>query len=341
MKPRVGLLLGDPCGIGPELIAKLLAQEDLHERAEILVMGDPPILQMGERIGGVSVPVQVVSDLKEADFTQGKPVVFALQTIDPTEVKMGEALAAAGRSVMEAFKLALQMAKSGGIDGICYGPLNKHAMHLAGCPYPGELQFFAHELGHKGPVCEMNVLGRLWTSRVTSHIPLSRVSKLVTINGVLQAVLLAHRTLLSAGYDTPRIAVAALNPHGGESGDCGTEEIEIIGPAVARAQAQGVAAEGPFPADTIFLKARDGLYDAVVTMYHDQGQIAMKLMGFDRGVSVQGGLEIPIATPSHGTAFDIAGQGRADVSATRQAFLLLCDMARTKAAAGTARAGKA
>jgi len=322
MRPRIGLLLGDPCGIGPELIVKLLADKETAEQAEILLLGDLPVLRMGEEAAGLSVELKIVEDLSQVEFKDQRPVFLKLSTIDPQEIEYGRAKAAAGRSAIEIFELALPLAREGTVGGLCYGPLNKHAMHLAGLPFPGELQFFAHELGHQGPACELNFLEGLWTTRVTSHVPLKDVPGLITKEKVGQAIALAQQTLTQAGYDRPRIAVAALNPHGGESGDCGREEIEVISPAVERARAEGAAVEGPFPADTIFLRARDGGFDAVVTMYHDQGQVAMKLMGFDRGVSVQGGLAVPLTTPSHGTAFDIAGQGRADPGATRQAFLL-------------------
>jgi 4-hydroxythreonine-4-phosphate dehydrogenase len=142
---------------------------------------------------------------------------------------------------------------------------------------------------------------------------------------------------VQSGVTTPRIAVCGLNPHNGDNGAFGREEIDIIAPGIALAAQRGMPADGPYPADTIFLKVRKGLYDAVVTMYHDQGQIALKLMGFDRGVTVQGGLPVPITTPAHGTAFDIEGEGRADVGAMKEAFLLACRMGRTRAAAQRSR----
>jgi 4-hydroxythreonine-4-phosphate dehydrogenase len=199
-------------------------------------------------------------------------------------------------------------------------------MHLGGSPFPDELHFMADRLRWAGHVCEINVLDALWTSRVTSHIGLSRVSGLITKDGVCRAIVLIHGVLRLAGVTEPRIAVAALNPHGGEGGLFGREEIDAIAPGIELARAEGIQATGPYPADTIFLRARGGACDAIVSMYHDQGQIAMKLMGFERGVTVQGGLPISITTPAHGTAFDIAGKGVANPEAMRQAFLLACRM---------------
>jgi 4-hydroxythreonine-4-phosphate dehydrogenase len=184
----------------------------------------------------------------------------------------------------------------------------------------------ADRLQWKGHISEINVLDDLWTSRVTSHVGLRQVSALITKEAVYDAIVLIVGALRLAGVAEPRLLVAALNPHGGEGGLFGNEEIEAIAPAIEQARMEGIQASGPFPADTIFLRARKGGCDAVVSMYHDQGQIAMKLMGFERGVTVQGGLPLPITTPAHGTAFDIAGQGKANPQGLYQAFRLACRM---------------
>ncbi|MGH9356090.1 MAG: 4-hydroxythreonine-4-phosphate dehydrogenase PdxA, partial [Terriglobia bacterium] len=205
-------------------------------------------------------------------------------------------------------------------------PLNKSSLHMAGMTSADELHWFAGQLGYRGPVCEFNVMDGFWTSRVTSHVPLRDVPGLITPARVIEAIDLIDGMLRRSGIEEPRIAVCGLNPHCGDEGNFGREEIDVIGPAVAQARASGIQVSGPFPADTIFLKVQgsERAYDAIVTMYHDQGQIAMKLMGFSRGVTVLGGLPIPIVTPAHGTAFDIATKGVANVGATRQAFELAC-----------------
>ena len=167
-------------------------------------------------------------------------------------------------------------------------------------------------------------------------MPLRAVADLITEGAVLQATRLAHQTLRAAGKPHPRIAVAGLNPHAGDGGIFGREEIEVIAPAVERAKTEQIAASGPYPADTVFVCAKEGRFDAVVTMYHDQGQIAMKLMGFERGITILAGLPVPITTPAHGSAFDIAGQGVARVDAFRQAYLTACRMARGGARDATA-----
>jgi len=193
-----------------------------------------------------------------------------------------------------------------------------------------ELHHFAEYLRVNNYFCEFNTLGDLWTARISSHIPLKDVASHVSVERITDAAELMYRSLLANGVKAPKVAIAGFNPHNGDGGTCGREEIDVIIPAVQGLQARiwptSDPFHGPFPADTIFLKARAGEYQAVVTMYHDQGQIAIKLLGFERGVTVQGGLPIPITTPAHGTAYDIAGQGCANVEATWQAFLIAARM---------------
>jgi 4-hydroxythreonine-4-phosphate dehydrogenase len=177
---------------------------------------------------------------------------------------------------------------------------------------------------------EFNVLDGLWNARVTSHVPLSAVPALITHEAVLNGLRLTDGSLKGSGLASPRIAVAALNPHAGDGGNFGHEDDDVIAPAVAAAKAEGIGADGPFPSDTVFVRATRGDFDAVLTMYHDQGQIAMKLIGFDRGVTLLGGFPFPITTPAHGSAYDIAGKGVANLGASRAAILLAAKMARAK-----------
>ena len=193
-----------------------------------------------------------------------------------------------------------------------------------------DLHVLIDQLEHSGPFGLLNTLGNLWTSRATSHVSHRQVSDLLTAEAIIQATQLLDTALRASGNPSPRIAVAGLNPHAGDGGMFGDEEIKIIEPAVKHAQEVGINASGPFPADTIFLNGRDGVYDAIVTMYHDQGQIAMKLMGFDHGVTVHAGLPYPVTTSAHGSAFDIAGKGIASVNALRAAFDLVCSMTESK-----------
>jgi 4-hydroxythreonine-4-phosphate dehydrogenase len=200
-------------------------------------------------------------------------------------------------------------------------------MRLAHPSYEDEIGYTAGVLGFKGRATEFNILEGLWNARVTSHIPLAKVSSALSVNAIVEALELTANALRAAGFEPPRIGVAALNPHAGDGGNFGREEIDIIEPAVKKAKAKGLPADGPYPADTVFVRAKGGQFDAVLTMYHDQGQIAMKLLGFDRGVTLLGGFPFPICTPAHGTAYDIAGKGIANIGATRAALLLAAEMA--------------
>ncbi len=332
MKPTVGLVIGDPCGVGPELAAKLLSRQEALSAANILVVGDIRVFRMGEEVADLSVPVCVVEDITDARFEANEPVLLNVPAADPATFTIGEVSAAAGASVLQNFTRALHLARDGHIDAICFTPFNKQALHMAGNRFADELHFAAHELGYDGQHSEFNVLEEIWNARVTSHVPLRDVADLITTDRIVDGIRLTDRAMRGAGFNPPRIAVAALNPHAGDGGLFGREEIDVIGPAVHRAKADGVQVDGPFPSDTVYLRARDGHYDAVLSMYHDQGQIAMKLMGFDRGITVLGGLPVPITTPAHGTAFDIAGQGKANPEAARRALAMATRMGAEAAA---------
>jgi len=326
-KPTVALTLGEPAGIGPELIAKLLARRDLIERAKVVLVGDAWLWEEAQAIAGVSIATRSVSGFEGLrSFADGAPLFLAVESVRQGEVPRSKASAAGGASVLQVLRMCMDAASAGLIDAICFAPLNKHSMILAGMKFSDDLHFFVDHLKVSTYCGELNTLGDLWTSRISSHVPFKDIGLYVTKPRIMDAVKLLYNALLSVGFEHPRVAVAALNPHGGEGGTCGREEIDIIAPALSELNAQGYPVAGPFPADTIFLKARDKQYDGIVAMYHDQGQIALRLLGFERGVTIHGGLPIPIATPAQGSAFDIAGQNKANVEATAQAFLIACRM---------------
>lgn len=328
IKPVVALTLGDPAGIGAELIARLLGQTDATQHANIVLLGDPWLWQDGQRIAGVKVStaaVQRLSDVR-ARSDVSKPALLTMDTVRSEQVTRSKAEAAGGASVLEVLNVCMDSAKAGEVDAICFAPLNKFAMKQGGLQHEDELHHFAEYLGVQNYFCEFNTLDGLWTARVSSHIPLKDAASYLSQERIKEAARLIYRSLQAAGVANPQVAVAAFNPHGGDGGTCGREEVEIIAPACESLRSEGIPVGGPFPADTIFLKARDGEYQAIVTMYHDQGQIAIKLMGFSKGVTVQGGLPVPITTPAHGTAYDIAGLGKADVNATYNAFRIAARM---------------
>ncbi len=326
MTVKLGIIPGDPSGIGPELTAHLLQQERVAH-ADILLIGDAHVFRLGQEQAGTRYEMNVV-DATTRDFSSIPGfALHQIETISPEDVEIAHSTPASGHSVLRTLDAALQLASDGIIDAILFGPFNKSSMHLAGIGHADELHYMADKLGVEGYVSELNTLDGMWTSRVTSHVALKDVAAAMSVDRIAQATKLIDRTLRRAGYSRPRITVAALNPHAGDGGNFGREEIEVIEPAVRMMAAEQMAVDGPFPSDTVFLKLKRGERDAVVTMYHDQGQIALKLLGFERGVTVQGGLPIPVTTPAHGTAFDIAGTGCADCGAMLAAFDLACRMA--------------
>ncbi|TCK31382.1 4-hydroxythreonine-4-phosphate dehydrogenase [Ancylobacter aquaticus] len=328
--PILALTPGDCTGIGPEQTARLLSQGGLEDVARLVVVGDARVLEMGARHAGVDLAFARYASPGAVDWeAPGIPLVD-LGNTDPAAFPLGVANPDSGRLTGDTLSRAIDFAKAGEVDGVCFAPLNKQAMFKGGWRFPDEHKMFAHLLDHKGPFSEMNVLEGQWMTRVTSHVSLRTALDQVTFDAVCGALRLADTTMRKAGIDAPRIAVAALNPHGGEGGLFGTEEIDIIRPAVEAMAAQGIDCEGPFPSDTVYLKAFAGAYDSVLAMYHDQGQIATKLKGFNKGVTITAGLEVVFTTPAHGTAFDIVGKGVADIGALRSAIHLAARVASRK-----------
>ena len=300
---RIALTLGDRYGVGPELVARRLAEAPPNGDM-FLVLGDPQVLARGARTAGVQINLPVLEDLaKMPDRSCLVPIARPLP-LEASSLPDRDA----GEEMLSVLDAAARLVRDGHIDGLVYAPLNKQAMAMAGHAAGDELEFLSERFGHPQPAGEVNVLGDLWTSRVTSHVPIARVAEGITRDSVTAAVRLIHDRQVRAGIK-PKIAVAALNPHAGEGGLYGREEQAIVLPAVTALQAEGIPVEGPYPSDTVFPRAlRDG-FTAVVTMYHDQGQIALKMMGLGRGVTLLAGMPVPVATPGHGTAYDIAGTG--------------------------------
>jgi len=325
-KPVIGLVQGDPAGIGPELMVKLLLDATVRDRANIAIIGAPDIIARGEAIVSEAIDRTHVTAFDSA-LLKTTLQHIDLDIADIDQVPMAKVSAAGGQSSLQGLKLAFELSSAGHIDGICFLPFSKESMHLGGNPFLDEIGFARDYFGIDTAASEFNIAHGMWNGRVTSHVAMKDVAGMLSEERICQSIELADSTLKMAGYDRPRIVVAAYNPHAGEGGLMGREEIEFIQPAVKRMQEQQVNVAGPFPADTIWLKVRDGEYDVVVTMYHDQGQIAIKLLGFDQGVSMLAGLPVPVTTPAHGTAFDIVGRNQANLDPTRNAFMMCCDMA--------------
>ena len=325
--PKVAIIMGDATGIGPEIVAKSLNTQETRQLCTPTVIGDSRV--MAEAIKLTEVPLKIVVRKSWRDVTGEASLVemFDLANLDPKDYKMGEVNAKAGKACLQYLDLAIAQAMGGQADAIVFAPLNKLAMSLGGSDFKDEHAYFARYTRSE-LYGEINVLDLLFTSRATSHIGFRDIVHQLTPESIVKAVKLLHQTMRRVGIAKPKIGVAALNPHGGEKGLFGSEEDTIIKPAVEMARTEGMNVVGPYPADTIFVRARRGEFSGIVTMYHDQGQIATKLLGFDRGVTVSGGHPIVITTPAHGTAHDIAGKGVADIGAFQAALRIAVRMAQ-------------
>ena len=336
--PTIGLMLGDVTGIGPEISAKVLASGALKDLANVIVIGDARVLELGIREAGVDLPYTRYTSIDEVRFPRTDLPLVDLGNIDPAAFERGRQSAASGKVTGDTLKAMIDVALAGKLDAISFAPLNKGALHQGGWKFHDEHQMFAKLTGHSGFFGEMNVIKEFSTFRVTSHVALREAITMITPERITSAVKLAQEMLRAAGHAQPRIGVAALNPHSGENGLFGDEEIRIIRPTVDELRAGRIDCTGPISSDVIFIKALKGDYDGVVMMYHDQGQIATKLLGFNKGVTVTAGLKTVFTTPAHGTAFDLVGQGRADPGAMEHALRLAARLASARIAARAAAA---
>jgi len=325
-KMNIAILLGDPSGIGPELISKLLVEE-ITNTANIIVIGEKSILESGSKISGNSHNLKFVDNFDEINFEDGNKFFLDISKGKNHNYKLSECSKESGESVLSALNLALDLAKESKIHAINFGPFNKTSLKLGGNIHSDELHFMAEKLDVKDYFCEFNVIDNFWTARVTSHIPIKEVPNQIKKEKIIQPIKLINEAMRLNGIKNPRVAVQALNPHA----EFGTEEKEEIIPAIEEAKKLGINADGPLPCDTSFITAyKNKNHDCIVGMYHDALQSGLKAFGFDRGVTVQGGLPLPITTPAHGTAFDIAGKNKANLEPTLQSFKIALTMAENK-----------
>ena len=325
-KINIAVLLGDPSGIGPELVSKLLSEE-ITNKANIVVIGEKNILESGSKISGKSHNLVFVEDFDNIDFEKSNKFFLDVSKGKNHEYQLSECSKESGESVLTSLNLALDLAKENKIHAINFGPFNKTSLKLGGNKYSDELHLMAEKLEVKNFFCEFNVIDNFWTARVSSHIPIKEVPEHVKKEKIIKPIKLINEAMKLNGIKNPRVAVQALNPHA----EFGTEEKEEIIPAIEEAKKLGINADGPFPCDTSFITAyKNGNHDCIVGMYHDALQSGLKAFGFDRGVTVQGGLPVPITTPAHGTAFDIAGKNKANLEPTLNSFKIALTMAKNK-----------
>ena len=325
-KINIAVLLGDPSGIGPELVSKLLSEE-ITNKANVIIIGEKNILETGNKISGITHNLNFVENFDSIDFTKDNKFFLDISEGKNFNYKLSECSKEAGESVLASLNLALELAKENKIHAINFGPFNKTSLKLGGNKYSDELHLMAEKLEVKNFFCEFNVIDNFWTARVSSHIPIKEVPEHVKKEKIIKPIKLINEAMKLNGIKSPRVAVQALNPHA----EFGTEEKEEIIPAIEEAKKLGINADGPLPCDTSFITAyKDGNHDCIVGMYHDALQSGLKAFGFDRGVTVQGGLPLPITTPAHGTAFDIAGKNVANLEPTLNSFKIALTMAENK-----------
>ncbi len=326
-KPTIAIAMGDPAGIGPELIVKVLADDRLTQRCRPVIIGDLLTMRRAAESLGSTLRFRPITDLAEAKFLPAaldvlNPPGFALGPLPPPAVnaQLGEA---AARYLALAYALALESR----VDGVVMAPMNKESFRAAGYDYFDELQFLAELTGSREPFI-LGAAGPIWAVAVTEHIPFKDIAGQLTVERIRRYIVNLREVLRKLGFPSPRIACAALNPHAGEGGLFGTEEIDIIAPAIEAAQTLDIDVSGPVPADIVFKRALDGDFDGVVCMYHDQMNIARKLQSRSDIATLWMGLPVIGATTAHGTAFDIAGKGLADPGSLRAALDYAIKLAR-------------
>jgi 4-hydroxythreonine-4-phosphate dehydrogenase len=318
--PLIVVTMGDPAGVGPEIVARTFAERVSPSEKPALVVGDPGILERAAKLLELALRVNAISEPEEAAFEPGTVDVLAVGEVQK-DLPFGELDARAGDAAFRYVQRATELASAGRVGAIATAPLNKEAMHLAGHKYPGHTEILA-ELTGTEDYAMMLVTDELKVIHVSTHVSLREAIERAKPERELAVMRLAHDALRKLGVENPKVAVAGLNPHAGENGLFGAEDAEFIAPAVEVAREEGIEATGPWPPDTVLMRARRGDFDVVVVQYHDQGHIPVKLMGFDTGVNVTVGLPFFRTSVDHGTAFDIAGTGKADHASMRAAIAL-------------------
>ncbi len=323
----LALTMGDPAGIGPEIALKALSSDALDQDCRVFVVGDVSV--MNRALDYVSVKRDIYSMLAVEDTHPGSINVLDQNRIGPLDYALGEANSSSGKASYDYVTAAVNLAMGDRVDGIVTNPINKAALRMAGVDYPGHTEILAHQTGaHEFSM--MFLLDRVAVVHVTTHCSLREALELVRRERVLSHLRLLNKALVDMGMESPRIAVSGLNPHAGEKGLFGTEEIEEIEPAIEQARAEGMLVTGPLPPDTVFMRAFRGEFDGVVSMLHDHGFVALKSRDFYRGVNVTIGLPIIRTSVGHGTAFEMAGSGAASDQSLIEAINVACRLARSR-----------
>jgi len=329
-RPIVAVTMGDASGIGPEIIVKTFQNAEIQSVARLIVIGDARIMRGALKFAKGQPPeINAVKSIKEARFLRGLIDVLDLDNLELSKVKIGQVCAPCGKAAIEYLEKAIALAMNKEVDAIATAPINKEAIRKAGFKFPGHTELLAKRTKTKD-YAMMFVSDPFWVMLVTTHLPLSKVSKAVTKKKVLQTIKLANEFLYNIRGKKPKIGVAGLNPHAGEGGMFGNEEKKAIKPAIEEAKKMGINVKGPISPDGIFYLANVGLFDIVIAMYHDQGLIPLKLLSFNKSVNVTVGLPIIRTSVDHGTGFDIAGKGWANPTSLIEAIKVAAHFAKSK-----------
>ena len=325
----IAITMGDACGIGPEIIAKMYAEAD--SLPPTFVLGDERLIKRAVRLLALPLTVEVIDSPEDFQVAQGTLPIISLSHL-PEDLPFGQLDARAGKAAYDYIRAGIDLGLGKRIRAVVTAPINKEALRLADIHYPGHTEILADFSGTKD-FAMMLMNDDLRVILVTIHVSLRQATEQLTIEHELTIIRLAHKAMIQAGIAQPRIGVAGLNPHAGEHGLFGFEDETFIKPAIQRAQAEGIQASGPWPGDTVFMHARQGRFDIVVAQYHDQGLIPVKYLGLDDGVNVTVGLPFVRTSVDHGTAFDIAGTGKASAASLRAAVAQAASLTRSLPAA--------
>jgi 4-hydroxythreonine-4-phosphate dehydrogenase len=331
-RPRIGLTIGDPAGVGPEVTLKAVAEEEVLAACAPVIIGDAQYLSHWARVFSLNRGFDCINTGDTIPLAPDAPIIYNLNNI-PGSIEMGREQEQCGRAAAQFIEVATGLCLSGQLDAITTAPINKKSLYLAGYHFPGHTEFLAH-LTQTSEFAMTFITPMLRVSLLTTHVPLADVPGYVKRPGLERLIRLVHRELMAYGFDHPRIAVAALNPHGGEGTLFGFEEASEMIPAIKFCREQdGIDVSGPYSGDTIFVRAARGEFDIVISCYHDQGLIPVKCLSFGEAVNVTLGLPFIRTSVDHGTAFDIAGQGRADHSSMVAAIKLAAELFNRKMSA--------
>jgi len=325
-KKNIGITIGDPSGIGPEIVVKSLSKEKIREMGNLYVLGDRKVIKAAEKLTGVDLNINLIEDIDQDQYHKNEINLIDLNNVELDQLQYGEVQAMSGQAAYEYIKMSIELARDGKLDAVATAPINKKSLKAAGVDYIGHTEMFADLTETEDPLTMFQVFD-LRVFFLSRHLSLKKACEMVTEARVYSYIKRCVKALARLGVEDGKLAIAALNPHGGEHGLFGTEEDEEITPAINKAREEGYDVVGPVPADSVFHKGLKGNYDAILSLFHDQGHIATKMVDFERTISLTNNMPFLRTSVDHGTAFDIAGENIADSLSMEEAIRLAVEYA--------------